>query len=77
MSNFPNRWTGRGGRQIWPVLSPDFTRLDFHVYKSYVKDVVYEGNVNTRKGLIPRMFNAARRKNGSHVVRNFKHCMVR
>jgi hypothetical protein len=79
---FPNQWIGRSGAQNWPPRSPDLNPLDYHVW-GYVKAVVYEHTVNTRKELIQRILSAtgsinnaaALRKVSSSLVTRVRKCM--
>jgi hypothetical protein len=52
--NFPGRWIGRGGANVWPPRSPDLTHLDFSLW-GYVKDQAYSQRENTLDEIKPNI----------------------
>jgi len=72
---FPNRWIGRSGTQDWPPRSLNLNPLDYHAW-GYVKAVVYEHTVNTRKEMLQRILSAARSINTAAALRKVSSFLV-
>jgi len=51
-------WLGHDSPQNWPLQSPDFSLLDFHVW-SKMKNLAHKCMVDTRDELPQQIFNAA------------------
>jgi hypothetical protein len=51
------RWIGRSGPIAWPPTSPDVTLLDFFL-RTYVKNTVYQVEINDLQHLKARIRNA-------------------
>ncbi|KAJ4448787.1 hypothetical protein ANN_00178 [Periplaneta americana] len=68
-ATFPDCWIGRGEPLPWPPRSPDLIPLDFFLCGD-VKRFVYDIPIDTGKGLVARVGEAA------HVIRDnvFERC---
>jgi hypothetical protein len=49
--------------------------FDYHV-RGYMKAVVYEHKVNTRKGLLQGILSAARSSNHAAALHKFTSCLI-
>lgn len=62
---FPNHWLGCCRPHAWSLRSPDLAPLDYYLC-SYLNNVVYETNVDSRSTLLHYIFAAA-----EHVCNHF------
>lgn len=62
-NNYPARWIGRGGPQLWPARSPDLNPLDFFLW-GYLKSLVYTTPIENLEDLQNRILR------GCDIIRN-------
>jgi len=77
--NYPERWIGRGRRAPvrWPPRSPDFNPLDYFAW-GYVKDRVYQTEVESPEDLVARILAVAQEiKNSPDMLRRVRESMLR